>query len=285
MTSRVVALSCLALALGCRSVEPSFLCEGPTDCITSARQGSCEPVGYCSFPTADCPSGRRFDESALNALSGACVVDGVNDAIAFIQPTSCFANDAECTADFAAPNGRGTALIVFAFADGASSFVVGDTRGNAFLSTSAVRSPSGTVAQLWYAQDVSSGANAISVRAPSGTNVGILVAEYAGLAHTGPLLDGAGSQSAPSLSALASTPSVASQSDGLRLLVGAFADTLVPGADAIEPGAGFVARASAPDGRALLQDQLVSGPGASSASARLPRPDTSWVAAAAVFRR
>ena len=64
---------CLAFALaasaGClRSTE--FKCRFTADC---GSMGVCESVGYCSFPSTDCPSGRSYSESAGQGLSNTCV--------------------------------------------------------------------------------------------------------------------------------------------------------------------------------------------------------------------
>jgi hypothetical protein len=59
----------LATSAGClRSTE--FKCRFDADCGTT---GVCETVGYCSFPSLDCPSGRSYSDSAGQGLSSTCV--------------------------------------------------------------------------------------------------------------------------------------------------------------------------------------------------------------------
>lgn len=65
----------LAAALawgGC--VEPSaFACSADSECSVSGAIGTCEEVGFCSFPDAACPKGRRFGELAGHGLASQCV--------------------------------------------------------------------------------------------------------------------------------------------------------------------------------------------------------------------
>ena len=64
----VVALTALT---GCGST--AFQCESDTDCLRGNRPaGTCELVGYCSFPDSGCPSGQRYGEFS-DAFGGMCV--------------------------------------------------------------------------------------------------------------------------------------------------------------------------------------------------------------------
>ncbi|MBL4686209.1 MAG: hypothetical protein JKY37_16570, partial [Nannocystaceae bacterium] len=49
---------------------PAVSCRDDDDC---GREGRCEGSGWCSFPDASCPSGRRFAELSGDGVGGACV--------------------------------------------------------------------------------------------------------------------------------------------------------------------------------------------------------------------
>ncbi|MEM6294543.1 MAG: LamG domain-containing protein [Myxococcota bacterium] len=59
--------------------EP-FGCEADDQCQSEGADGACEANGYCSFPDANCISGRRYGELAGGGLAGLCVND--------VDPTS-----------------------------------------------------------------------------------------------------------------------------------------------------------------------------------------------------
>ncbi len=64
----VVALTALS---GCGAT--AFQCANDSDCLRGNRPaGTCEVVGYCSFPDSGCPSGQRFAEFS-DAFGGMCV--------------------------------------------------------------------------------------------------------------------------------------------------------------------------------------------------------------------
>ncbi|MBK6921933.1 MAG: hypothetical protein IPH07_31340 [Deltaproteobacteria bacterium] len=60
----------LALACGDRS---RYACSDDAECVADGVAGVCEPSGYCSFPDATCPFGRRYGELAPRGLAGECV--------------------------------------------------------------------------------------------------------------------------------------------------------------------------------------------------------------------
>jgi hypothetical protein len=66
----VVAIVSVA---GC-SIPTAFTCTDAAQCTRDGTPGVCEPSGYCSFATSfdDCPSGRRYDDSA-GPNAGKCV--------------------------------------------------------------------------------------------------------------------------------------------------------------------------------------------------------------------
>lgn len=58
--------------MGCGPAS-AFRCENDLDCVRSGQElGTCEPVGYCSFPDDSCASGQRFGEFS-DVLGGKCV--------------------------------------------------------------------------------------------------------------------------------------------------------------------------------------------------------------------
>lgn len=64
----VVALIALS---GCGAT--AFQCANDSDCLRGNRPaGTCEVVGYCSFPDSGCPSGQRYAEFS-DAFGGMCV--------------------------------------------------------------------------------------------------------------------------------------------------------------------------------------------------------------------
>lgn len=66
----------LAVVLaGCAKVE-AFVCEGDQQCVDGANAGACEKSGFCSFPDAGCPGGKRYGEYAGDQLAGTCVEGG-----------------------------------------------------------------------------------------------------------------------------------------------------------------------------------------------------------------
>lgn len=67
---RALALTAFVLA-GC-SDRAIFECVDDASCGASGR---CEDNGYCSFPDAECASGRRFGEHAPAGVAGRCVDD------------------------------------------------------------------------------------------------------------------------------------------------------------------------------------------------------------------
>ncbi len=55
----------------------AFSCDDNGDCDAEAM-GLCQPVGYCSYPDADClNSGHRYEDSAGDGLGGQCVGEDV----------------------------------------------------------------------------------------------------------------------------------------------------------------------------------------------------------------
>jgi hypothetical protein len=61
----------LLLGVGCPSLDP-FACQGDEQCTLMAEGVCHEDRGACSYPDDECPSGRRFSETA-GALARTCV--------------------------------------------------------------------------------------------------------------------------------------------------------------------------------------------------------------------
>lgn len=61
------------LLLGCPAAEEDFDCTEDSQCTLETVMGICEPNRWCSFPSPDCPSGRRYGEQAGQGLAGTCV--------------------------------------------------------------------------------------------------------------------------------------------------------------------------------------------------------------------
>ena len=60
----------MGLAVVACGPPPVFTCQTDGSC---GEEGRCEPIGYCSFPDADCASGRRYGALASGELASTCV--------------------------------------------------------------------------------------------------------------------------------------------------------------------------------------------------------------------
>ncbi len=60
------------IACGCSNASP-YVCTASEQCLANGVQGVCEAQGFCSFPDAECPGGRRFEPNAGGGAGGACV--------------------------------------------------------------------------------------------------------------------------------------------------------------------------------------------------------------------
>lgn len=62
------------LASGC--LDGRYVCTTSSQCSLDGVAGTCEPIGFCSFPDPACaPSGRRYGEHADASHRDRCVVD------------------------------------------------------------------------------------------------------------------------------------------------------------------------------------------------------------------
>jgi hypothetical protein len=96
---RVRVLVVVALALtGCADAG-AFECETAANCAAAASGGVCEASGYCSFPDAACPSGRRYGSHAPAELASTCVPADVADDTSASDPTAVESGSADSIAD------------------------------------------------------------------------------------------------------------------------------------------------------------------------------------------
>ncbi len=72
---RLLVIVALGTSLGWACKPEQFACDTDVDCRRSGELGRCEVTNYCSFPTEDCPSRRRYGDLAPIDLAGDCVDD------------------------------------------------------------------------------------------------------------------------------------------------------------------------------------------------------------------
>lgn len=71
-----IAAATLVLSLaGCLPRASGYRCETDADCVLGGRPGTCEQIGYCSFPDPSCADGRRFGDLS-SSYSKQCVGAG-----------------------------------------------------------------------------------------------------------------------------------------------------------------------------------------------------------------
>lgn len=112
---RAVWLAALVLA-GCAKVE-AFECEADVQCFLGDKAGACEPSGFCSFPDAGCPGGKRYGEYAGEGLGGSCVEGGATSGVTSGDTSGGACADdcgpcGSCVAGSCAPVGAGEACAV-----------------------------------------------------------------------------------------------------------------------------------------------------------------------------
>lgn len=92
----------LLVFVGCKN-PATFSCQDDAGC---GADGSCESTGFCSFPDAECASGRRYGELAGTGLTGQCVATdagstGVGDSTGTsgAPPEDCAPGSLGCPCD------------------------------------------------------------------------------------------------------------------------------------------------------------------------------------------
>src|SRR5450432_3184755 len=76
MTSKTWFGLALVLSVSGCSLDGNFVCTASPQCVLSGAPGFCESNGACSFPSPDCPSGRRFGHFAIPGVADQCTCDG-----------------------------------------------------------------------------------------------------------------------------------------------------------------------------------------------------------------
>jgi O-glycosyl hydrolase len=152
-------------------------------------------------------------------------------------------------------------LVPFDFPTGATVTGVTDTQGNTFTHIgSQLATPGGDASQVWYAKNVSAGADTITI-AFSGTvsYIDAWVAEYTGLSTSSPLdvQAGATGSTGPANSGNATTTSA-------NDLIWGFC---IPDATCSVPGSGFIVRSTSGD--AIVEDQVQGAAGSYNANAAI----------------
>lgn len=71
---------------GCNPVS-DFQCSTDEDCIGEGEGGQCESNSFCTFPDAECPSGRRWHDRA-SSLADMCLGDEGTTATDTDDPTA-----------------------------------------------------------------------------------------------------------------------------------------------------------------------------------------------------
>ncbi len=77
-------LALLLLASCNNAIGPFYTCTSSSQCMQESVQGQCEATNYCSFPDANCVSGRRYSAFSATGLRDRCV--GTDDAGITIAP-------------------------------------------------------------------------------------------------------------------------------------------------------------------------------------------------------
>jgi cysteine-rich repeat protein len=88
-----------AVGLASCGVGPGFACTDDTQCRHGDLQGHCEPIGFCAYPDADCPSGARFSQYAGAPYTSECTrptESTTSDAVESEGSDTSAANDAIC---------------------------------------------------------------------------------------------------------------------------------------------------------------------------------------------
>jgi hypothetical protein len=76
MLSLAVAAAAGCPLASCLDQTFSFVCQTNDQCAGGGQAGWCEPTGHCSFPSSDCPSGRRYGNYAGIDRTGRCTECG-----------------------------------------------------------------------------------------------------------------------------------------------------------------------------------------------------------------
>ncbi len=178
--------------------QPSaYHCTSSDQCVEHGTQGTCELQGFCSFPDATCPSGRRFEQNAGDMLGGTCATglppdagppdgklgDGAATAIAFVQGGNGGKADGALsqTVSFLQPVTAHDTLIVCTDVTTPGYAQVSDSLGNTFVPV--VQVTNGTTRfYVFAAFDVDGGSDDVTFTVSAATvTFEVYLHEYAGL--------------------------------------------------------------------------------------------------------
>ena len=98
---RGVAAAWFALCVACTSSTEAFVCAEDTQC----DGGQCEVNGYCSFPSADCESGKKYGSLSPTEIAGMCVP--VMGSTGEVDPTLSMATSSGSTEGEASTSSKG----------------------------------------------------------------------------------------------------------------------------------------------------------------------------------
>jgi hypothetical protein len=137
------------------------------------------------------------------------------------------------------------------------------------------------VLQIFYVPRSAAGADTVTLTMSAGFNsfVGLAIFEYAGLAASN-VLEGTAGQYAPTATAAASTPTMATSSS--TLLLAGFAD--LNGSGVIAPGPAWTGLVTNSDFYMLAEAMIVPTSPGIAASATMPTLDNRWVSLMAAFQ-
>jgi hypothetical protein len=277
--------------------QPSaYHCTTSAECLEHGAQGTCELQGFCSFPDATCPSGRRFEQNAGDMLGGQCATglppdggppdarsdgklpdapsDGKGPAIAFLQTAGGKNSSASSLMiSFTNPVVAHDTLIVCTDVATSGSASVTDSLGNTYTAVVGPITDFSTRFYIFAAFDVAGGVDSVTITVTSAANTVFegYIHEYAGLTafDTGAGEDG----SASGTDAMTSGPV---QTHFANELIFGFGTT-----GQAAPGTGFTQRSSF-DGN-VTEDALVTATGIYAANATM-QIGTQWTMLVATFR-
>jgi hypothetical protein len=212
----------------------------------------------------------------INAASNIGFVQSISPG--FVTATSESATINETT---------GNLLVVAVYWNADSTTIrVADTKGNTYLSTPEINLPGGgwgSQVQIFYAQDIVSGANTVTVTQSTGAHaIGFYLLEYSGI-RAARAFDVSTGQVAP-LNTSAMSTGAMSTTGCTDLVVALFNDTSFASGQ-ISAGAGFLSRGTDNGFISMAEDDVPGvGPGPINATATLPSSTQNWVATAAAFK-
>ncbi|MGB7220383.1 MAG: immunoglobulin domain-containing protein, partial [Vicinamibacterales bacterium] len=257
--------------------------------LTNAAPYGGVTTGTLTLTNVTTGTGRYYRAVAINSAGSATStaallgIRAVGSSLALVQHAQLATPTVVTTAAqaFATTNTAGNFLAVIVRASAAGEvFTVTDARGNLYQQATQVSSTTnGHTVSLYYAQNITGGANTVTVTQTVPATLHMALLEYAGVLASG-ALDVA--QSATGNNATPNTGSATGTTNN-ALVIGVIVPT---NGRTITVGSAYTARETvlaAPNTRLLVEDSLLWGAGGLSASATLSTADT-WTAALAIFK-